>query len=97
MDMARLVVLNQEVGGFGQRQQQFGALALSDVESQRALVKVIKPEEEAAIRMRYVIQKWSNATGRVAAGWLEFDYVGAHIGQEPATELGAMITQIQDT
>jgi hypothetical protein len=57
---------------------------IEQVESQRALVEIVEPEEEAAIAMGDVVEERADAARVVAGGRFDFDDVGAHVGEQPA-------------
>src|SRR5277367_5461198 len=69
---------------------------MAEVERDGPLVEIVEPEEEAAVAMRDVICERANLARVVAAGRLDLDYVGAHIGQQATAQLPAKIGQVED-
>jgi len=73
-----------DVGGARELKRNRTAARIVQVESERAFVEVVEPEEQAAIAMRDVVEERADAARVVTVRRLNLDNVGPHVGEQPA-------------
>jgi hypothetical protein len=78
-----------------QPQEYLDAFGVTQIERHRALIEIIEPEEQAAIRMWLVVNKWANLAGRVASRCSTL-ITSAPISANIRPHNAFMITQVQN-
>ena len=76
------VSFDDEVGFARQLQQNSSAIRLLDIEGDAPFIGIEVEKVEALLGMRRIIFEWRHSPRFVAARWLDFDYVCAHVSEE---------------
>jgi hypothetical protein len=94
--LARLEAFDYDVGAFREVAQDGHALGMAKVERQGTFVEVVEPEEQAAVLMGQVIDERPDTSRRVAARRLDFDHVGAHVGEQAGAQMPFEVGEIEN-
>ena len=95
-DRARREAFDDHVGRSRQRADNFRAPPSSQIERQRALIEIVEPEKQAAVAIGKVVDERADSAARLALGWLDLDYVRAHVGEDARAERSPMGRQIEN-
>ena len=82
--MARGERLHDQVRVLGETPEQGLTVGVPQVECHASLAGVHVQEEQASIRVRLVVPERRDVAGRIAAGALDLDDVGTHVGEQLA-------------
>ena len=94
--VARLPVLDKDVGALRKRPDGFAALGSVQVYDCAALAAVGVDEAEAAFRAWLVAGEGPHASGGVALGRLNLDDVCAKVAEGPGAHLAQAVGEVQD-
>jgi len=89
------VRLDQKIRTLDQATQQIAAGVALEVERDRALVAIVRPPIQRAVGMRRVLVERPDTARRRAAWRLDFDHVGAQVGQHLAAQQAALGREIE--
>ena len=87
--------LQHDVGLRGEAEEEVESVVVGEVERERALVGVVVPPEEGALRPGQVVEEGADSARRVARGRLDFDHIRAQIGQQLAGVLAEGVAQVE--